>query len=285
MSNNSLADKLISMKPLQESYSINESKFLFESAHEKGERIEGKNGVIGIGRIYGPFQEADVRNQNGRKYPYQILESSINRDLTPLISNRQLTGELDHSDELPILKNVSHAITDLTWNNKLVMGEAILLPTPYGELATTLYRSKLKIGISARGMGSTEIDYMNEQTEVVQEDYFMITYDLVSTPSHANALPELKEKQMLVNMLKMMQEGQYKEAKKEFSSIAQDNKEMIDILFDTMNISNELKESEDFRKWFGNVYGMADIIADIKVREVLGMSLDEVIELKKKIRG
>ena len=88
---------------LESVYKFSPDKYLFEAADSKTKKIVGNNGVTGIGRIKGPYQEADSGNQNNRIYPKLILETAINRDLIPEINNRQLSGELDHSDDLPLL--------------------------------------------------------------------------------------------------------------------------------------------------------------------------------------
>lgn len=269
-------------------YRFKPDQYLFEGTDPKKKIIKGKNGVIGIGRIAGPFQEADSGNQNNRIYPKTILEGAMARDLYPEIENRQLSGELDHSDNLPMLKNVSHAITDLYFEGKIVMGEAVLLPTPAGEIAHALYRSNMRVGISARGMGSTTVDItqMNENQEpyeIVAEDYFMITYDLVSKPSHKNALPMLVEQHNMIKLMKLIQENKYNEAKTENTLEKKEFDEIASILMDTMSISEKVKESDEFREWFGNILGIGNIIADLKIQQVLGMTLNEIIELKKKL--
>lgn len=273
---------------LRSLYKADPDKYLFEAANNKNKIITGKNGITGIGRLEGPFQESEVVNQNNRIYPKTILESAINRDLMPQIESRELTGELDHSDDLTMLKNTSHAITEIHFEGNLVLGESVILPTPAGEIAAALYRSKVRVGISARGMGSTSPDYAHmtessEPYEVVESDYFMITYDLVSKPSHKNALPELVERHQMVKLMKLMQEDKYLTAKREKDMGDKQFNEIADVIMDTLDISKQVRESDEFREWFGSILGISDIVANLKIEQIFGMSLQEMTELKNKM--
>lgn len=141
-------------------------------------------------RVRGVFQRADEANNNKRVYPKKILDREIER-LRPVFESRQLVGELDHpSDAVVSLKNASHLITNLYWNGKDVIGEAEILPTPAGKIAEALIRSGVKIGISSRGVGSlTE----GVNGKIVNEDYQMLTFDLVADPSTKGAYPTIAE--------------------------------------------------------------------------------------------
>jgi len=233
-------------KPLIETFAYSfKEQFTTSIGH-----VRGKNGVVGIGRIEGAFQEAEVVNRNRRKYPYDVLWGAIKRDLLPLIEERNLGGALDHYDGQVQLSTASHAITYLgesPSNKNIVWGEAVLLPTPSGEVAASLYRSNFRVGISARGLGSVvnfyeKYDGEDIQVEVVQPDYMLITYDLVSTPSHPNAMPQLVE---ALKLIELMQQGKYKEAKQENSNLT---KQIADIVYDVLDISDKVKKSDDFQK-------------------------------------
>jgi hypothetical protein len=96
-------------------------------------------------------------------------------------ANRAL-GELDHPDSSIInLKNVSHNIKKIWWDGDNVMGMIELLPTPSGNILTSLFENKIPVGVSSRGMGS--LKQMGELMEV-QDDFELLCWDFVSTPSN-----------------------------------------------------------------------------------------------------
>ena len=62
-----------------------------------------------------------------------------------------------------------------------VYGEVEILPTPAGNILKALFVSGITIGISSRGMGSVK-EGMNGTVEV-QDDFELLCFDFVSTPS------------------------------------------------------------------------------------------------------
>lgn len=142
-------------------------------------------------KIRGIFQRADAKNQNGRIYPYSVLDRAIQECSESLIS-RNMFGELDHpADQSPTvsLKNVSHVITNLKFAGKDVIGEAIVFDdpgpagTPSGRLLGALIRNNCTVGISSRGYGAVTEGY--EGTTV--NEYKLVTFDCVHDPSTQKA--------------------------------------------------------------------------------------------------
>lgn len=90
------------------------------------------------------------------------------------------------------LSNASHLVTEMWWDGPSVHGKIEVLPTPKGKILETILESGVVVGISSRGVGSTEKD--NEGFEVVQPDYQVICFDVVSEPSTPGAflLPEAR---------------------------------------------------------------------------------------------
>tara|TARA_Y100000034_G_C6881043_1_gene403719 strand:- start:574 stop:1620 length:1047 start_codon:yes stop_codon:yes gene_type:complete len=145
----------------------------------------------GTMKVRGIFQRADEANNNKRVYSKALLESQINK-LKPLIEDRRLCGELDHpSNDTVKLSNVSHLVTNLSMKNKDVIGEAELLNTPAGMTAQALIKGGVKIGISSRGLGT--LSENEDGTKSVNEDFNLVTFDLVADPSTRGAFPELTE--------------------------------------------------------------------------------------------
>lgn len=137
----------------------------------------------------GILQKADTLNQNGRIYPRHVLEREVRNYQKFIIENRAL-GELDHPDASVVsLKNVSHIVREAHFENDVVFGTVEVLETPSGQILQSLIESKIKLGISSRGVGSTrkEGDY-----HVVQDDFQLICWDFVSEPSTPGAfmIPE-----------------------------------------------------------------------------------------------
>ena len=91
-------------------------------------------------------------------------------------------GELDHPDSSVInLKNVSHNIKEVHWEGNDVIGTVEILPTPSGNILKELLRAGILLGISSRGMGSTQP--MKDNKLLVGEDFELIGWDFVSNPS------------------------------------------------------------------------------------------------------
>jgi len=147
-------------------------------------------------KVRGLFQRADEANQNKRVYPRTILENQVKK-LQPLIKERRLCGELDHPQNDTVkLTNASHLVTKLWMEGSEVMGEAEILNTPNGKVAQALISDGVKIGISSRGLGTLSEDHMTGQ-KTVNEDYNLVTFDLVADPSTRGAYPSISESRIL----------------------------------------------------------------------------------------
>ena len=158
---------------------------------EKRQVMEGS--MYLVGRI----QTADVKNGNGRKYPMSVLKREIGNYMNVVRDNRAC-GELDHPDDSVInLKNVSHMITDVWWKGPDVMGKIKVLDTPSGRILKDLVNSGVKIGISSRGLGSVK-EQMGET--IVEDDFQLICFDIVSEPSTPNAYIYPNKKQVTFKM-------------------------------------------------------------------------------------
>ncbi len=136
--------------------------------------------------VEGIIQRADSKNQNGRVYPKDILEREVEKYVQGPISENRALGELDHPESMVInLKNVSHNIKKLWWNGDDLMGKIEVLPTPSGNILKELFINKITVGISSRGMGS--VQSLGEGTVEVQDDFELLCFDFVSTPSTQGA--------------------------------------------------------------------------------------------------
>ena len=133
--------------------------------------------------VSGAIQRAEAKNQNERVYPRDVLEREIERYVEGPVKENRAMGELDHPESSVInLQNVSHNITKCWWDGDDVMGEFEILSTPAGNILKALFAADLTIGVSSRGMGSVE-ENLNEGTLEVQDDFELLCWDFVSTPS------------------------------------------------------------------------------------------------------
>jgi len=132
----------------------------------------------------GVLQKADTLNQNGRIYPIEILDREV-RNYQKFIKENRALGECDHPDSSVVeLKNASHIVREAFIEDGVCLGTVELLDTPSGKILQSLIESGVTLGISSRGVGSTqrEGDY-----DVVQDDFQLICWDFVSEPSTPGA--------------------------------------------------------------------------------------------------
>ena len=133
--------------------------------------------------VTGVLQRAEAKNQNGRVYPREILEREIKEYMRGPVADNRAMGELDHPESSVInLQNVSHTVKKCWWDGDDVIGKVEILPTPAGNILKALFASGITVGISSRGMGSVK-ENVSEGTVEVQDDFELLCFDFVSTPS------------------------------------------------------------------------------------------------------
>ena len=137
-------------------------------------------------RVGGIIQRAGVKNHNGRIYEQEILEREIKKYIDGPVREKRALGELDHPESSVInLNNVSHNIVEVTMKGNDVHGVVEILTTPAGNILKELFRCGVTVGISSRGMGSVEEN--SDGVLMVQEDFDLLCFDMVSTPSTPGA--------------------------------------------------------------------------------------------------
>lgn len=140
-------------------------------------------------KICGIFMQADIKNRNGRVYPYEVLEKEVQKYNKNFINEKRAYGELGHPDGPTVnLERVSHMITKLYPDGKNFMGEAKILGTPMGNIVKNLMDEGAKLGVSSRGMGS--LDSKNGANYVRDDFYLATAADIVADPSAPNAFVE-----------------------------------------------------------------------------------------------
>jgi len=144
--------------------------------------------------LTGKLQEADVQNGNGRVYPRNIMEREVKK-YKQIVEDRRALGELDHPDSSIVnLANVSHMVVSIWMDGPTVMGKCKVLDTPAGQILRALVDADAKIGISSRGMGSVR-EQMGKT--IVEDDFQLICFDIVSEPSTPNAFMALSEGKLM----------------------------------------------------------------------------------------
>lgn len=144
--------------------------------------------------LFAVLQKYDTPNKNGRIYPEFILKRE-NDKYQQVIQNGGALNELNHpSSSLIDLDRVSHSILETWWEGKILMGKIKLYTSPgwqkmgiiscKGDQAAMLLMNGATLGISSRGVGSLKnIKGQN----IVQEDFELVCFDLVSSPSTPGA--------------------------------------------------------------------------------------------------
>jgi len=149
---------------------------------------EGMRAPSGNPIVEGPLATAEVKNGNGRWYDRELWEREINK-YQEIIKENRATGELDHPESSIIsLKNVSHIIRECWWDGNNVMGKIEILPTVSGNILKALIDNGVTVGVSSRGMGS--LKQVGETLEV-QDDFELLCWDFVSTPSNPGSYMHL----------------------------------------------------------------------------------------------
>ena len=136
--------------------------------------------------IEGVFLQSELKNRNGRMYPFGVLEKEVNRYNEEYIKTKRALGELGHPDGPTVnLDRVSHRICSLKAEGNNFVGKAQILDTPMGKIAKSLLGEGVQLGVSSRGMGSID---KREDCNVVMDDFMLATAaDIVADPSAPDA--------------------------------------------------------------------------------------------------
>lgn len=160
---------------ISEFYEFKSNPQLIKEAEEKGQPLT----------MTGILQRANTLNRNGRVYPYEILKREVNKYME-LVDNNTAGGELDHPDSAVVsLANVSHRVTEMWWEGEDLYGRVLIAEeTPAGQVLKGLLKAGFTLGISSRGVGSVKTV---GDKDIVQDDFELIAFDFVSSPSTPGA--------------------------------------------------------------------------------------------------
>ena len=151
---------------------------------------EGKQIVSDPLIVYAVMQKYGVENKNERVYPEALLRKEAENYLK-LVKEKRAMGEADHPESSIIaVSRISHNVIDLWWEGNVLMGKLQIIMSPgfvnqgiiscEGDRIANYIRKGIKIGVSSRGVGSLSKE--NGQN-VVQEDFEIICWDIVTSPS------------------------------------------------------------------------------------------------------
>ena len=129
--------------------------------------------------------QGGVRNANQRVYPVSEISRAVNTLNDQIKGGYSVLGEVDHPEGLNInLDRVSHMITDMWMDGPNGYGKLKIIPTPMGQLVSTMIQNGVKLGVSSRGSGNVKDDGSGEVSE-----FEIITVDAVAQPSAPGAYP------------------------------------------------------------------------------------------------
>lgn len=150
---------------------------VIKEAHDMTRPLILKNVVL---------QRANSKNQNGRIYPREILIKEALRYKKEFVEQNRALGELDHPESPVVnLKNVCVNLIRMGVVGDDIIGDLQVLSTPSGNIIRELIKNNIRLGVSSRGVGS--VANVGEETLMVQEDFNLICFDVVSNPSTQGA--------------------------------------------------------------------------------------------------
>ena len=137
-------------------------------------------------KLKGVFLQAEIKNRNGRVYPFEVLEKEVDRYNKEFINENRAYGELGHPEGPTVnLDKVSHMVTSLKPDGKNFVGEAKVMSTPMGGIVKNIMDDGGKLAVSSRGMGSLT---KKNGANYVNDDFYLATAaDIVADPSAPNA--------------------------------------------------------------------------------------------------
>ena len=147
------------------------------------------------GRLFaeGKLQEYGAKNGNARVYKKEVLMKEVRRYTDNEITQQRAYGELDHPDTTVVnVKNACWTVEDLWWKGPELYGKLeILVGTPAGDIVAAILKLGKSLGISSRGLGS--VKPISENTVEVQDDFELLAFDCVSSPSTYGSFISLSE--------------------------------------------------------------------------------------------
>lgn len=148
-------------------------------------------GEVGIMRVWGILQEAEIKNENLRRYSRPILDEAVS-EIQEDVKERALYGEFGHPENAKInMERISHINTKVKMDGNLALGEVEILDNqPFGRSLRGLFERKCRVCTSSRGLGEVEelMEGRDDRSFIVQPGYRIICWDMVADPSVRRAV-------------------------------------------------------------------------------------------------
>ena len=149
--------------------------------------------IVSGGGVVGTYVDLEGTARTEAELITRYRQLSLQPEIETAVEtlNKQISegysvlGEVDHPDDLKInLDRVSHMISSMWMDGANGFGKLKILPTPMGQLVSTMLESGVKLGVSSRGSGN-----VNDMDGKVS-DFEIVTVDIVAQPSAPNAYPK-----------------------------------------------------------------------------------------------
>lgn len=143
------------------------------------------------------MQRSDKANQMNRIYPHKILQREFDAYQT-LVEEKRAYGHCDHDNSSVVeFQNACLVVDKQYWKKGSEgdmewWGDIEILNTSKGKDIQAIVEAGKRVSVSSRGVGSVQYDQKRD-ADVVQEDFVLIAFDAVCSPSVHNANMILKE--------------------------------------------------------------------------------------------
>jgi len=155
-------------KLITESLNTNYKTFIEEDVHTGEKKYY----------ITGSFLKTDIRNQNGRLYPMDVVKPCINEFVEKKVKLNRAVGELNHPHKPEIdLERIAIIIEELYFEGNDVIGKARVVHDRVKELID----AGLSFGVSLRALGDVDDD------GIMLPGMTLLAIDLVADPSFETA--------------------------------------------------------------------------------------------------
>ncbi len=158
--------------------------------------------------LVGLVQRADFVNKNKRFYPKEVLTAAVTRFKQKL---KRSFSQLDHPDMKGKLRDTSHLIKDLYWDDNDLYARILVLDTVPGRTLREIIRAGGRPGLSSRGNGkSTKVRMNGQEVERISSGFELTGIDFVTSPSVPDAgvkqvIREAHEDQTLIRIRQKLQ--------------------------------------------------------------------------------
>src|SRR4030042_6946989 len=131
-----------------------------------------------------PFMIIYSRNANNRLYPKSVISKAIAEAQKKLARGESIFGGDRHPEKDLEFGDVSHILDKIYLEDDVVVAEGRILPTAKGKNLSVIIKAGGKLGVSARGVGTTKSEVREgKSVDVVEDNYIFKSVDFVLSPS------------------------------------------------------------------------------------------------------